>query len=112
LGFIGEEAGLTWQDTPQVLSNTLNWDDANNYCQSLFLDGLGDWRLPDYTTLRDYSNIAIFNNPLNRYWSSDQAGADRAWFHDFNVDDGATSDRSSLFGVRCVRGFDELEAPQ
>lgn len=108
----GEQSGLTWQDNSAVTTNTLSWGDAINYCQNLSLDGFSDWRLPDYGTLRDYNNFAVNNNPLNRYWSSGSVGISGAWFHDFNVNDGSITDRNTLLGVRCVRGFDIQEPPQ
>jgi len=81
-----KETGYLWQnqlEKDKVLSlhtngitylKSLNWDDANNYCQSLIIDGITNWTLPSEKELyRSYQIGTKFkNNNRWLFWSSTQ----------------------------------------
>jgi len=71
--------GLEWMDNNETIS-AKNFDEANNYCTSLALDG-NDWRVPNIKELQSIAydgnmmkNIdSIFENTAlgeSKYWSS------------------------------------------
>ena len=75
--------GLMWQQTP--IDADLSWEEANEYCESLELDGYDDWRMPtmkELYSLNDFSqgwpylNTDYFDlagssvSKDEQYWSS------------------------------------------
>ena len=46
----GQCVVLEWQNPPA--DGTMTWQEANDYCASLSLDGQGDWHLPTISELR------------------------------------------------------------
>ena len=62
-------------------NNTLNWPDADTYCNNLTLYGYSDWRLPTKEELlqmyNDRESIGDFG--ANWYWSSTQYSSDCYW---------------------------------
>ncbi len=105
--------GLQWQD--DVISSTMIWTEAIEYCESLPLGGYSDWRLPnlnELTSIVDDSrivpsiNTAVFQNVAsNYYWSSTTYAGNTsgAWYVYFNNgrQGGYYKDGSNY--VRCVR---------
>jgi hypothetical protein len=47
------DRNLMWEDGEHTISNTLNWNNANNYCDTLELGGYTDWRLPHSSMTSD-----------------------------------------------------------
>lgn len=70
------DANLTWQDNAIVALQTLNWQAATDYCDTLVFAGRDDWRLPDINELRSIVDDVLPINPAfsylyqGSYWSS------------------------------------------
>jgi hypothetical protein len=111
------KTGLEWQrDSP----GDMTWHEAQEYAQSLLLDGRNDWRLPtaaELETLFDRKTLYERMRPIMReevpfkdklsYWSSTTFAPDTysAWIVMF---DGAyilSYYKSNSYRVRCVRGL-------
>ncbi len=112
-------SGLVWQDDVNV-TNSINWNEANEYCAALDMGGYSDWRLPNIHELyflldRSKTSSTIkdgFVNVVNSgYWSSTKVQS--TFFTDYEYyalwvgfyDN--RSDKDILFSskyVRCVRG--------
>jgi len=108
--------GLIWQKYPST--DTLSWNAALYYADSLYCGGEHDWRLPNIKELGSINDesrnapsidISYFPNIVaSRYWSSttqfNQVG--NAWFNDFQ-NYGITSyySKSKAYHVICVRGY-------
>jgi len=105
---------LIWQKTPSP--NTLTWEEALSYANSLSLTGKNDWRVPNVKELQSLNDEKLYKPSLNKnfftnvlsgnYWSSTtQVNATyRAW--DINIDYGIVSynDKTIKENVICVRG--------
>lgn len=106
---------LIWQRIPHT--DSLNWENALTYADTMTLGGYIDWRLPNikelqslndeklYTPSIDTSYFKITNN--KKYWSSTtlkNASGTQAWF--LNSQYGITSydDKTRRNLVLCVRG--------
>lgn len=106
--------GLTWQKN--ILHQTMTWEDALIYADSIVLQGYEDWRLPNVKELQSLVNIkvskpaidmTIFTNMVSgRFWSSTSMtnSSNKAW--DLNNDFGIISynDKSNKQYVILVRG--------
>ena len=104
---------LRWEDTVHCATQQLTWLEAINYCETLHLDAMDDWRLPNIFEL---SSIQVtFQNwgeGTQAYWSSTTLpfNTDLAAVRRFNP----PADRSYLKNIelrkereayiRCVRG--------
>jgi len=105
---------LQWQDDESVTSNSLAWQEAIDYCDSLTLDGHSDWRLPTINELLSITDDTKYDPAIidglqyatsGVYWSSSPcvSGTSDAWnvcFEDGN--DGCVY-KSFTYLVRCVR---------
>lgn len=106
--------GLVWQrDDIGDSNNSVDWDDAVDYCQDLELGGITDWRLPDIKELQSIVNFSETSPAINdsfrntdssNYWSASTVAEDSssAWvvfFRDgfMNI---VTKSQSNF--VRCV----------
>lgn len=111
--------GLQWQDDysdNEGSIKTANWNNAQQYCQDLMLNGVG-WRLPtsrelvsitDKTHTYPAIDTTIFkleNVNSYFYWSStvDIHRVDSAWIVSFGVSDSYFQSTSNTYSVRCVR---------
>jgi len=55
------DTNLMWElKTQYNMMYEYNWKEANNYCESLELDGYDDWWLPSTSQLRTISNIKLY----------------------------------------------------
>ncbi len=98
-------SNLTWQDDSAVTTNSMNWNDAMNYCQNLSLYGFNDWKLPTLAYFDDMSRASsswVNNYTYDSYWMGTSSSFDRAYSYIYG--DYSTSPKSNLTGVRCVRG--------
>ncbi len=53
--FTINDSNLTWQDTESIYTSTAfhTWQEADQYCQDLVLEGYDDWRLPSISEYND-----------------------------------------------------------
>ena len=103
---------LAWQrHTP---TETFAWQDAEQYCACLSLEGQDDWHLPsrmELVSIVDYTKhdpsideVAFPNTPFEWYWSaSPVAGDTRYWYVAFFDGDTHASTPDTGYRVRCVR---------
>ena len=113
--------GLVWQR--HIESGFLNWQDAWTFCQTLDIDGLTNWRLPDpyelisivdYTERAPSININVFpdtSSPVD-YWTSQHTSNFQSPIPEYTealaidfVEGGMSRHpQSSTRRVRCVLG--------
>ncbi len=109
---------LQWQDS-NIKSQT--WNDANDYCKELIIQGVSDWRLPTVQELQSLVNLAytpkidpsFATKSSGKYWTSTEypyAPETMAYYINFsngfsaNYGDRSVYDKSNRYYVRCVRG--------
>ncbi|MCK5807704.1 DUF1566 domain-containing protein [bacterium] len=105
---------LEWQ---QTISKTMrNWNNAIDYCSSLYYGEYNDWRLPTITelsTVMHYGKnepaideISFPTIPSNGVSSSttDTHNIDRAWYVQFFNGDVISNSKGFNYYVMCVRG--------
>ena len=67
---------LIWQKTPYV--DTLTWEDALKYADTLSLTGKNDWRLPNIKELESINDESVINPSVNTtYFNS--MGVNKFW---------------------------------
>jgi len=106
-----DQTDLTWEDD---INHLRLWEGAIDYCESLNVGGVRDWRLPNVNELLsivDYNvqNTTInptFNYLINQpYWSAttDARDRDAAWYVNFSDGYSRPFPKSVNRYVRCVR---------
>ena len=106
------KTGLIWATATYTSKAAMNWEYALNYCETNFLAGYSDWRLPEREELRSIVNYetwrpaSVTNIMSEFYWSSTtHAGnTDYAWGVAFHVGYGDRRHKDSSHYVRAVRG--------
>lgn len=105
---------LIWQQIP--FADTLTWEDALMYADTLSLGGFSDWRLPNIKELQSINDEKLINPSLDKtifgvtaakkYWSSTTLPNQtaKAWY--LNTQYGITTyDNKTLkHNLICVRG--------
>jgi len=108
--------GFMWQREDD--NQTRNWESALAYCEDLVLPqgGYTDWRLPDKYELQSIVDLGRLEPAIDTlvfsgtnpswYWSSTgyANNISNAWSVDFLVGYERTTEKSSSWYVRCVRG--------
>ena len=103
-----------------------NWNEANNYCDNLILNGYDDWWLPSTTQLKTIANRELYGE-YNANWSKwflkneknkngnffikdklkynigAKSSEEQAWFIDFESGYDDFSYTNAIHYVRCVR---------
>ncbi len=111
--FVDSKTGLVWQDDKDSQTVIRDWDEADTYCNNLFLANKSDWRLPLKTELESISDTGNFpaikdgfmHVSPTHYWGSPiKMGSTFAW-HIYFGDGGGSyyETMDSLNSVRCVR---------
>lgn len=105
---------LVWQKNP--VADTLTWEQALNYADTLSLNGVTEWRLPNIKELQSINDESSINPSLNtayfntgsakKYWSSTTLPnqTTKAWylFTQFGI---TTYDEKTVkHNLICVRG--------
>ena len=104
---------LQWEDDD--VGSTKTWREAIDYCETLTLDGLSGWRLPNINELKSITNkathspaaVSAFTNlGSNQYWSSTtyEASKEKAWLVDFGDAKESGGKKTYHKSVICVRG--------
>jgi len=103
---------LEWQD--DNVTDTMEWQEAIEYCEDLVLGGYDDWRLPNINELKTIIDRSRYNPTIvsafehtgsRGYWSSttDENGHEGAWFVFFYNGDVYYGSKDVNYYVRCVR---------
>jgi len=105
---------LQWQDDSNANSNPKTWTVAVDDCNSLTLDSLSDWRLPNKKELMSIVDFSIdnpaidgnFTNTISdNYWTSTTYSADinDSFYVNFNIGSVSSNKKTQSMYVRCVR---------
>jgi len=121
-GIVSDDStGFMWQDFyPSKIIESSTWEGGIDYCENLILGGYSDWRLPNKNELISITGFDMYKPAINnifltiysaRYWTSTTYAEDNklSWdisFHTAEVR--ATSSKSTIFFIRCVRGYTYL----
>ncbi len=109
--------GLTWQRAH--CPDTLSWENALVYADTLTVGGFTDWRLPNIKELRSICDVALIapcldggvfsNEGARKYWSSTtlQSQPLKAWYVNTQFGISTYDPKTLRHDVRCVRGGDE-----
>jgi hypothetical protein len=105
---------LIWQDTPYT--DTLTWEQALVFAESLSFGGYTDWRLPNIKELQSINDVSIinpsitptfFNNiGIKKFWSSTTLPnqTTRAWYLHSEFGITTYDDKTKRNSIICVRG--------
>jgi len=105
---------LIWQKN--IITDTLSWEEALNYSNTLTLAGKNDWRLPNIKELRSLNDEFLVNPSLNsnffigntiqKFWSSTTLPnqASKAWFYDTHFGITTYYLKTHKIQLICVRG--------
>lgn len=108
---------MMWQDTKDIVTNAVNWKEANRYCKTLELAGFKDWKLPSLEQLKIlYTNKEKIYNGFGTayYWSSDIL-VDKKNLWEYSYSKGFEVDETKKFvkefkkgRVRCIRDVEAI----
>jgi hypothetical protein len=105
---------LTWQQIQYA--DTLTWENALIYADTLSLSGYTDWRLPNIKELQSINDETITNpsiksvyfgvNTAKKYWSSTSLPnqTTRAWYLDTQFGITTYANKTNKINLLCVRG--------
>ncbi len=111
---------LIWQKSPYT--DSLTWENALTYSDSLTLLGDTDWRLPNIKELESLNDETLISPSLNRtvfnvtassqYWSSTSLPnfPTKAWYLDTRFGITTYNPKTNKLNVLCVRG-NQLKNP-
>jgi hypothetical protein len=106
--------GLAWQQVPNA--DTLTWEQALSYADTLSLGGFNDWRVPNIKELQSINDETIINPSINtafftvsgphHYWSSTSLPNQTtiAWYLDTQFGLTTYAVKTSKLYLLCVRG--------
>jgi len=105
---------LVWQKAP--LTDTLTWEEALTYADTLSLGGNSDWRLPNIKELQSINDESLINPSLsttyftvsgaNKYWSSTTLPnqTSKAWYLSTQFGITTYDAKTRKHPIICVRG--------
>lgn len=105
---------LIWQKTPYT--DTLNWEQALTYADTLSLAGTNDWRLPNIKELQSINEEKLINPSLNtsffnvnnakKYWSSTTLPnqTNKAWYLSTQFGITTYDSKAIKHNLICVKG--------
>lgn len=105
---------LIWQKNPYL--DTLNWEQALTYADTLSLAGSSDWRLPNIKELQSINDEKLINPSLNlsffnvinskKYWSSTTLPnqISKAWYMNTNFGITTYDYKTLKHHLICVKG--------
>jgi len=107
-----------WEDSEHVTNTKLDFDSANDYCDTLDYAGYDDWRAPNRHELAEIINYGkknvliddIFNYKNGgNFWTSQPrlsstGDNSKAWSISFSDGEAYDEPKGSDFYIRCVRG--------
>ena len=106
--------GLIWQKQPYA--DTLTWEDALVYADTLSLAGASDWRLPNIREIRSINTETIHHPSLDtalfqvqngqKFWSSTtlRNQTAKAWYFDDQFGITTYDFKANRHEILCVRG--------
>ncbi len=111
---------LSWEDTISGAKKTLTWEEAKGYCETIFLNGHDDWRLPTYHELLSIVHYQHYNPAIvkgfkyltrDSYWSSDVLASDATlvWSVNFYAGNTYYYKQDTKQSVRCVRKISDTQ---
>ncbi|QSE97627.1 caspase family protein [Fulvivirga lutea] len=101
--------GLIAAPFDQARGAKVNFEEANEICEFLEIDGFDDWKLPSRGQLiKMYKNLKendYGNFTLDSYWSGSTNGYNNAWGFSFSSGSKYDFDKTGKHYVRAVRVF-------
>lgn len=106
--------GLAWQKMPYA--DTLTWEQALTYADSMTLAGKSDWRLPNIRELQSITDLTTISPSINtnyfsvsgnkKFWSSTTLPnqTTKAWYLDTHYGITTYDLKTAMDYVLCVRG--------
>lgn len=109
-----DKTALIWQDSKDMVKNTMKYAQAQEYCKNLTLDGFENWHLP---TLQELETILDFTRDRpalkhgfnvrisNYFWSSTVDAKEpkhSAWRVSFSYGEMESYPQTRKYHVRCV----------
>ena len=105
---------LIWQKNPYA--DTLTWEQALNYANTLTVSGMSDWRLPNIKEIQSINDELLSNPSINpsyfgfttakKIWSSTTLPnqTSKAWYLDSQFGITTHANKTNKINVICVRG--------
>jgi len=105
---------LVWQKVPY--KDSLTWEDALKYADTLTLAGVSKWRLPNIKELQSINDEGLINPSVNtifftnigvkKYWTSTTLPnqTTKAWYMETQYGVTTYDNKTSKLSVFCVRG--------
>ncbi len=108
-------SNLVWEDSLHNTEEKVTYNEAKEYCETLALGDLNDWRVPTLSELLTIVDLSKYKPAILKefehadddtlYWSSTPFIGSKGDYWGVNFKDGATDNASGIYDryVRCVR---------
>ncbi len=106
---------LVWEDSLHNTEEKVTYNEATEYCNTLKLGDLNDWRVPTLSELLTIVDLSKYKPAVLKgfehidddtlYWSSTVYVGDKGDYWGVNFKDGSTDNASGIYDryIRCVR---------